>query len=103
MFLDEIGQRLGRIGFPESARCGGSARELLRTVCELDEARCHLARSATPEAEVHRRWNRVSRHPGFFAESRQYVFGPLLRCGALAGSAAVDAWEARQRRGGLPD
>jgi tetratricopeptide (TPR) repeat protein len=69
----------------------------------FDDARQHLAAMATPEAQVHRRWGRVSRHPRFFAESRQYVFGPLLRCGALPGVGAVDAWEARQRRGGRPD
>jgi TolB-like protein len=69
---------------------------------DIDEARRHLPAIATPEAQVHRRWNRVSRHPRFLAESREHVFGPLLRCGALAGPAAIDAWEARQLRGGQP-
>jgi TolB-like protein len=69
---------------------------------DLDEARRHLPAMATPDAQVHRRWNRVSRHPRFFAESREHVFGPLIRCGALPGLAAIDAWEARQLRGGQP-
>jgi TolB-like protein len=69
---------------------------------DLDQARRHLPAMATPEAQVHRRWSRVSRHPRFFTESREYVFGPLLRCGGLSGPAAIEAWEARQLRGGQP-
>jgi len=69
---------------------------------DLDEARRHLPGMVTPEAQVHRRWSRVSRHPRFFAESREHVFGPLMRCGGLSGPAAIDAWEARQLRGGHP-
>lgn len=69
---------------------------------EIEAARRHLPALATPEAQMHRRWNRVSRHPRFLAESRQRVFAPLLRCGALPGPAAIDAWEARQLRGGQP-
>lgn len=69
---------------------------------DLDEARRHLPAMTTPEAQVHRQWSRVSRHPRFFAESREHVFGPLLRCGGLSGPAAIEAWEARQLRGGQP-
>lgn len=69
---------------------------------DLQEAGRHLPAMATPEAQVHRQWNRVSRHPRFLAESRQHVFGPLLRCGALPGPATIEAWEARQLRGGRP-
>ncbi|HZF78197.1 MAG TPA: hypothetical protein VEZ89_00260, partial [Rubrivivax sp.] len=68
----------------------------------IDEARRHLPAMATEEAQVHRQWNRVSHHPRFLAESREHVFGPLLLCGALPGPAAIDAWEARQLRGGQP-
>ena len=70
---------------------------------DIEQARRHLPAMSTPEAQIHRQWNRVSRHPRFFAETRQHVFGPLLRCGALPGPAAIDAWEARQRRGGQPN
>ena len=69
---------------------------------DIDEARRHLPAMSTPDAQVHRQWNRVSRHPRFLAESREHVFGPLLKCGALPGPAAIDAWEARQLRGGQP-
>lgn len=69
---------------------------------ELDAARAHLPALATPEAQVHRRWNRVSRHPRFLSETRRHVFDPLLRCGALPGPGAIDDWEARQQRGGRP-
>lgn len=69
---------------------------------DIEEARRHLPAMSTPEAQLHRRWNRVSRDPRFLAESRQHVFGPLLKCGALPGPAAIDAWEARQLRGGSP-
>jgi tetratricopeptide (TPR) repeat protein len=69
---------------------------------QFAEARTHLPALATPEALTHRRWNRVSRHPVFLRESREQVFAPLLRCGALPGPEAVQAWEARQQGGGRP-
>lgn len=69
---------------------------------QLAEARAQLPPLATPEALQHRRWQRVSRHPDFLRESREQVFAPLLRCGALPGPEAVQAWEARQLRGGQP-
>jgi DNA-binding winged helix-turn-helix (wHTH) protein/tetratricopeptide (TPR) repeat protein len=69
---------------------------------DLDQARRHLPAMDTPEARVHRQWSRVSRHPGFFAESREHIFEPLLRCGGLPGPEAVEAWQARQLRGGRP-
>lgn len=67
---------------------------------QLEEARTHLPPMATPEALRHRQWNRVSRHPVFLRESREQVFAALLRCGALPGPEAVQAWEARQLGGG---
>jgi TolB-like protein/Tfp pilus assembly protein PilF len=51
------------------------------------------------EVRRFRRWNRASSHPTYLRQFRVHVAEPLLRCGVYPDVAAIDAWEARQRRG----